>query len=556
MLPTVIEDRIPFSTVISDDKLMGLAWKELSVPQQVILKAAYGLELSTPEEMRAWAILNDQCEYDELFVPTKVGSFPYRRREYKTVVGLIGRRSGKSHISCFAALYEIVFGGHMKHVKVVKRKQKDGSVKETRQEVIVPYIAQDLPTAKANMIYIKLFAEMSPMLADQIVNANSNVIEFANGIKVQPEPPVLKTGRGVAIPVVILDEVGFWYKTVDSANPDFEVLRAVRASMAQFPNRKRFIISSPYTEEGILWDYSKAGTLGVNCTNPVEKKKYGTTLVMQASTAAMENPQLIKAGIMETLEEEQAADPEGYVREYGARFVSAVGGYIPRELVKAATKIGRTELKRKDVEKDQLVPFYVAVMDPAFRVDSWAFSIFHRDIKGKIVQDVLRVWTPDKKNKISLDPGMVMAEISQLCSEWDISLIYSDQYQLESLQQIAQTYRLAIAGVDFTGRSKAQIFGSLLHLLRQGHLELLDIPVIYQQLTWIQKKLGAMGNIQISAPPGKHDDVACVIALGCKVALTAFPSLKIEEQKTKSLYQEGLDCIARRVTAMTGDDWV
>ncbi len=543
----VITKRIPFAQVIADDNLMGLAWKELSVPQQVILKAAYGLPLESAEEHRAWAILNDNVVYDDLYVPQEVtGDYPYEPEEYKTVVGLIGRRSGKSHISCFAALYEIVFGGHMQHVKVVKRKQKDGTIKETRQEVIVPYIAQDLPTAKANMIYIKLFAEMSPMMAKEIVNENSNVIEFRNGIKVQPEPPVLKTGRGVAIPVVILDEVGFWYKTADSANPDFEVLRAVRASMAQFPNRKRFIISSPYTEEGILWEYAKAGTKGRKSINPVDKKKYRTSLVMQASTAAMENPQLIKAGIMDTLIEEQAADPEGYIREYGARFVTAVGGYLPRELVQSAIVKGRTEHKRKQLERDNLIPYYIAAMDPAFRVDSWAFTIMHRDMKGKLIQDVLKVWTPDKKNKISLDPGVIMQQISEICKEWDINTIYSDQYQLESLQQIALMYRLAIAGMDFTGKSKAKVFGSFKQSLQAGNVELLDIPIIYQQLAMLQYKMGAMGNVQIYAPAGKHDDVACVIALAANCALTAFPTLKQEHKKEKSLYEEGLECIKRK----------
>lgn len=554
-MPTVITGRIPFSRVISDDNLMGLAWKELSVPQQVILKAAYGLKLETPEEMRAWAILNDKVDYDELYRPMVVGEQPYVRKQYKTVVGLIGRRSGKSHISCFAALYEIVFGGHMQHVKTVKRRQKDGTVKESRQEVIVPYIAQDLPTAKANMIYIKLFAEMSPVLADQIVNENSNVIEFANGIKVQPEPPVLKTGRGVAIPVVILDEVGFWYKTAESANPDFEVLRAVRASMAQFPNRKRFIISSPYTEEGILWDYAQAGTMGQNCKNEQDKKKYRTTLVMQASTAAMENPQLIKAGIIETLEEEQAADPDGFVREYGARFVSSIGGYLHSDVVKRAIISGRTEMRRQDIEREQMVPFYVATMDPAFRVDSWAFSIFHRNMHGKVVQDVLRVWTPSKKLKIVLDPAAIMQEIAGLCEQWGITTIHSDQYQLETLQQIALNHRLAIVGVDFTGKSKAKVFGSLAMLLQQDNLELLDQPIIYQQLVTIQKKLGAMGNVQISAPPGKHDDVACCIALGCNMALTSYPSVKVEKKKAKTLYEEGLECIQRKMLAGAGE-WV
>lgn len=41
-------------------------------------------------------------------------------------------------------------------------------------------------------------------------------------------PPSGKALRGYAVPVVAMDEVGMWYTDSESANPDFEVWRAVR----------------------------------------------------------------------------------------------------------------------------------------------------------------------------------------------------------------------------------------------------------------------------------------------------------------------------------------
>ena len=530
---SILRDRIPFAAVVADKKLMGKIWNTLSMPQQVVLKAAYGQPLTTNEEMAAWAILNDNVKSDELYYPTAIIPTPYEPREYRTVVGLIGRRSGKSFISCFAALYEIIFGGHTNPNHILEG-----------QEVIVPYVAQDLATAKINMRTIALLAKMVPMLEDQIAKSLPDVIEFKNGIKVIPEPPVIKTGRGVAIPFAILDEVGFWYKTSDAVNPDVEVERAISPAMTQFPNRKMFIISSPYTEEGILWEYSKAGTAGIHA--PLDKKaKYANALVMQASTAAMANPTLIRAGLKDTLEEEQAKDPEGFIREYGARFVSAISGYLPQHLVQAAIDKGVGLRKRAEIEKHLLVPFYIAAMDPAFRHDSWAFTIFHRDQFGRVIQDVLQVWTPNKKRGIILNPAIIMSEIDELCKAWNVKFIYSDQAHFDSLQQIALQFKLPITEVPFTGASKAGIFGSLLSMLRQGNLRLLDNDAQYQQLVQLQKKMTAMGGIQISAPKGRHDDIACALALGISKAMSAYPRFAVVK-KEKTLFDEGLDCIRRK----------
>jgi len=54
-----------------------------------------------------------------------------------------------------------------------------------------------------------------------------------------------------------------------------------------------------------------------------------------------------------------------------------------------------------------------------------------------------------------------------------------------------------------------------------------------------------MGHVQISAPPGKHDDVASVIALATSVAVMQAPA-RIVAPKVQTLFQEGLDCIRRR----------
>ena len=519
---------IPFGEVISDEHLMKPVWQELSLPQQVALKAFYGLPLLSEAEQRAWAILQGSCRVDALGYPTEVTPLAYTPKEYDVLVGILGRRSGKSsHITALAVLYEVLFGGHMAHVM-------------PGQDVVVPYIAQDLATAKANMIAIALMAQRVPLLAKQLVSATRDKIELRNGLTILPEPPAIKTGRGFAMPVVVGDEVGFWYRTAEAANPDYEVQRAVSYAQLQFPRAKQFLISTPYTEEGLLWDYHRAGTGGCKFSAE-DRAEYADTLVLQASTACMENPRITRR----RLEKLQRDDAEAFIRESLAVFVSSLSGFLPADSVHGACAGHGTERTRAQNETSGWQPNYVAAMDPAFRHDTFAFTICHMDAEGKVVQDLLRTWTPDSKLKQRLDPAAIMAEIGALVQHWGISLVYSDQYQLEALQQLALQHRFTIIGRDFTGQSKAKMYGSLLHLLRTNKLQLLDIPVIITQLTQLQKKLNPMGHVQISAPPGKHDDVASVIALATSVAVMQAPA-RIVAPKEQTLFQEGLDCIRRR----------
>lgn len=351
------------------------------------------------------------------------------------------------------------------------------------------------------------------------------------------------------MPVVIGDEVGFWYRTSEAANPDYEVQRAVRFAQLQFPRAKQILISTPYTEEGLLWDYWRAGTNGHKL--PLDEREgYDGALVVQASTAAIQNPRVTKKNLIKI----QAEDPDAFMRESLARFSIGSSGFLSADLVTAAIMKGCKERTRAMNEGGAIQPFYIGTMDPAFRHDSFAFSIWHMEADGTVVQDLLKTWTPDKKSKISLDPTLIIAEIGYLVKQWKLSLVYSDQYQLESLQQLALNYGFSIIGSDFTGKSKAKMYGSLLQLMRRGKLKLLDIPVIYQQLTQLQKKLNAMGNVHIAAPPGKHDDVASVVALGVSVALQSQPSVKPPERK-KTLFLEGIECI-RRKNQVPEEIWV
>ena len=536
-----IIERIPFEIAIKGEKLLKPRWEALSGPQKTILKAFYGLPL-TEEELVYWSILQGGATYNDLYEVTSVTMVPYEPKEYSKLVAVLGRRSGKTDmVVSTAAAYEITLGGHKQYVR-------------PGQEFKALFFAQSKGDAEKNMNFIKLALEESPLLKNEIREAIATEIRLVNGLIVEPVPVGKAVGRGHAVPVVICDEAAFWYTDPNAANPDYEVLRAVSYSQLQFPNPKIFIPSTPWAEQGILWEAFKAGTQGrklqcdackrqskLICEHPLEQReKYSDTLLVHASTAAMQNPLISRKRLVEIRRD----DPEAYPRESGAQFIKAVSGWLNAQKVEKAIAAGvyqREAVKNKGIS-------YVACIDPAFRKDSFALTIGHHDAKHGITQDKIQYWEPQPG--LPLKPGVVLDEIKAILDEYGISTVYSDQYQLESLQQLALDRGFTINGYDFTGSSKAKICGSFKVVLDNDRLNLLEHELQKEQLFKLQRQVLQSGQVRIAAPPGQHDDLAMVLILMCRIVMWLIGEETSAKPKEKNLEDDhvamGLEQIQRR----------
>ena len=87
----------------------------------------------------------------------------------------------------------------------------------------------------------------------------------------------LEAPRGYTCVAVLLDEIAYWPTDELSAEPDIEVVNAVRPSMATIPNAMLLCASSPHARKGVLFD--------------AHRKHYGQDndpiLVWQADTRSM-----------------------------------------------------------------------------------------------------------------------------------------------------------------------------------------------------------------------------------------------------------------------------
>jgi hypothetical protein len=92
------------------------------------------------------------------------------------------------------------------------------------------------------------------MLAQLVENERADVIDLNNRVSIEIVTSSYKLSRGRAICGACLDEVSFWATDEHSAEPDSEVIAAIRPGMAQFGERAMLLAaSSPYSRKGELW---------------------------------------------------------------------------------------------------------------------------------------------------------------------------------------------------------------------------------------------------------------------------------------------------------------
>jgi hypothetical protein len=323
-----------------------------------------------------------------------------------------------------------------------------------------------------------------PRFAGLIERETNEVLELSNGITIEVLTASFRTTRGRTIVACLCDEQAFWRNDEGTANPDIEILNALKPSMATVPGARLLKASSPYARRGVLWnDY---------------RRHYGRddsrTLVWQADTRSM-NPSVPQAFIDEQYED----DPASAEAEYGGQFRSDVEAFVSREAVEACVMQGRFENPPMDGIS------YTAFADPSGgSSDSMTLAIVHREGE-KVIVDAIR------EDKPPFSPESVVAEHAKLLKSYRVSKVYGDYYGgLWPRERYAQHNNITYMP---SGKPKSDLYRDLLPLVNGARIELLDHPKSINQLCALERKTARSGKDSIDHPPGNHrDDVINAIA--------------------------------------------
>lgn len=154
---------------------------------------------------------------------------------------VVGRRGGKSFILAVIAVFLACF--------------KDWRPFLGPGEVgTVMVVAADRRQARVIYRYCLGLLKAVPMLAQQVENVTQESISLKNNVVVEIHTASFRSTRGYTIVAALMDEIAYWPVDETSAQPDAEVLNAIRPGMATIPQSMLLAASSPYSRRGTLYD--------------------------------------------------------------------------------------------------------------------------------------------------------------------------------------------------------------------------------------------------------------------------------------------------------------
>ena len=205
---------------------------------------------------------------------------------------ICGRRGGKSRTLALIAVYLAAFRDYAAYIA-------PGEVPT------VAVIAADRKQARVILRYVIGLLEAVPLLSGLIENELAESVSLTNGVMIEVHSGRIATPRGRTFIAVLADEIAFWATDEGSANPDAEVISAVRPGLATIPGSVLLMASSPYAKRGVLYQAFRRHF----------GKDDARVLVWRGTSLEM-NPGLDPAIVEEAREE----DPAAAAAEYDAQF--------------------------------------------------------------------------------------------------------------------------------------------------------------------------------------------------------------------------------------------
>ncbi|GLS36062.1 hypothetical protein GCM10010869_16510 [Mesorhizobium tianshanense] len=374
-----------------------------------------------------------------------------------------GRRGGKSFILALLGVFIAAFHEYRQYLQPGER-------------ATVLIVAHDQRQARVIFRFISGFLHHIPMLREMVERETASSFDLCNETTIEISTASYRSVRGYAIIAFLADEIAFW-PSEDSADPDIEILRAIRPAMAQFPNPLLLCASSPYARKGALYE---AYTRHFG-------KEDDNVLVWQADTRSM-NPTVPQSFI----DAEMEKDPLSAAAEYLAQFRSDVETFISVEALQACVVPLTERAPRQGVR-------YHGFVDPSGGAsDSMTLGISHLE-GDKAVLDCLREVTPP------FSPQNVAAEFASTLKRYGIYKIVGDRYAGEWPREQFRNFNVSY---EASADAKSNIYRDLLPLLNSQQIELLNHKRLLLQLQSLERRTTRAGRDAIDHPPGSHDDLA------------------------------------------------
>jgi hypothetical protein len=448
--------------------------RKIITMREALESPAYFGALLSGDSWQAWrvllvAIVGEELSEDERVVLkglTGRDSEPLEPVEEFWAV--IGRRGGKTRAMAVLAAYLAAGVDHRESLAPGERG-------------VIPLLAASVQQAASAFAFIEGIFAVAPNLKGLVDGATSDTLSLVTGIDIQVRPASFRTIRGITAVAAICDEIAFW-RSDDSANPDREILKALRPSLAT-TGGPLIAISSPHAKRGELY-----GTF---------KRHFGPSgdpLVLVAKAPSREmNPTLPQRVIDRAME----ADPEAASAEYGAEFRGDLEVFVSREIIEACVSTGVT------VRSPLASVTYRAFVDPSGGSnDAMTLAISHHEGNRPVLDCVL-------ERKAPFNPDAVTWEFAQTLKSYRISTVTGDRYAGEWPRERFQAHGITYQPAEM---NRSELYLAFLPLLNSGRVDLLDSPRMVAQFVGLERRTSRMGRDAVDHAPGAHDDIANAVA--------------------------------------------
>lgn len=439
-LRRALEDKNLLAPVMGGDSRQAM---------RALLLASQGEELTTAERAHFQALTGRDRE-------------PLQRAEECHIFA--GRRSGKS--SGIAAL--IVYASAL----------CDYSDRLSPGETgVALLIAENQKQARIMLRYIEGALDQSPVLRKLVVGKTQHSLRLSNGIEIEVRPADFRGLRGPSYVIVCGDEINFW-RSEDSANPDFEIIDAVRPGLVT--TRGQLItIGSPYRKAGF----------GFAMFAKHFGDKGDPAIIVAKGATKQFNPTIPQKVIDRAIER----DPQSAQAEWLGEFRNDIDAFLSREVVEACVIPNRFEIPPMSGVR------YFAFADPSGgSSDDMTLAIAHRETNVAIV-DSIRVAKPP------FSPDAVVADFCTTLKAYGLHSVRGDRYAGEWPVERFRAYGIKYESAE---KPKVEIYKDSVPLFNGQRVELLDHPKLATQLIGLERRTSRGGRDSIDHAPGAHDDVA------------------------------------------------
>jgi hypothetical protein len=341
----------------------------------------------------------------------------------------------------------------------------------------IAMIASDRRQARQLMNYCKGLIADSPIISAEVTAQTLETISFAHRVQLEVHTTSFRSTRGYSYAAVVLDELAFFRDDL-SANPDVELVRAVRPGLANLGGRL-LGLSSPHSRRGHLYDMYRQ-----------HFGKASRVLVVQAGGPTL-NPTIGT----EVVERARAEDPIAARSEWDACFREDISQYLDDALIARALQPGCRSRPRMPGHT------HVAFCDPSGgRHDAMTLAIAHQEVGGRVALDKLLVVAPP------FEPEETVAKFAETIGAYGLLSVAGDKFGAE---WIVSSFRRHGIHYEPATASASQIYVECLPLFAQGLIELLDVPLLETELRLLERRARAGGKgDRIDHPPRAHDDAA------------------------------------------------